>query len=94
MRFIWDEDKNEINIQKHGIDFVDVPEMFKYPMVTDIDNRKDYGEERWVGVGILETIIATVVYTEINDGTIRIISARKATKRERSEYENTLKNRF
>ncbi len=87
MQFAWDDEKNEINIQKHGIDFADVHVMFQAPMLVDIDDRTEYGEERWIGIGPLYMIIAVVVYTEREHDTIRIISARKATKYERQRYE-------
>ncbi len=51
MRFEWDEAKNRVNIQKHGIDFADVEDMFNHPMLTLVDDREDYGEERWIGLG-------------------------------------------
>jgi len=40
MNYFWDHQKNKNNIEKHGIDFSDALEMFKYPMLTCIDNRK------------------------------------------------------
>ena len=86
----WDETKNRANIRKHGIDFMDVPSMFQHPMVTFLDQRMDYGEERWIGIGILKTIVAVVVFTEPKDGTIRIISARKATTHEERIYRDEI----
>ena len=86
MRYEWDDTKNRANIQKHGIDFVDVPSMFQHPMVTFLDQRQDYGEERWIGIGILGTMSAVVVFAEPNENIIRIISARKATKYEEKIY--------
>ena len=47
MQFLWDELKNRKNILKHGIDFKDAVEIFSHPMLTNIDCRFDYGEERW-----------------------------------------------
>ena len=91
MKYIWDDEKNDINIRKHGIDFADVPEMFDYPMLTGLDTRKDYNEDRWIGIGMLRNIVAVIVFTEINENTIRIISARKATKNERAQYEKAIK---
>ncbi len=82
----WDEGKNRVNIQKHGIDFLDVPAMFQHPMVTFLDQRKDYGEDRWIGIGILKTLLAVVVFAETKPETIRIISARKATRNEECIY--------
>ena len=91
MKYIWDDEKNDTNTRKHGIDFADVPEMFDYPMLTGLDTRKDYNEDRWIGIGMLRNIVAVIVFTEINENTIRIISARKATKNERAQYEKAIK---
>jgi uncharacterized DUF497 family protein len=85
MKYTWNDAKSRLNIRKHGIDFVDVPSMFQHPMVTFLDQRKDYGEERWIGIGILKTILAVVVFSEPGENTIRIISARKA-----NHYENKI----
>jgi len=91
MEYVWDEEKNKINIKKHGIDFQDAVRMFQYPMLTCIDTRKEYGEERWVGIGFLKGIIAVIVYTE-NDfnETIRIISVRKATSNESKKFKKAV----
>ena len=48
MHFEWDEAKNKANISKHGIDFNDVPDIFRHPMLALRDDRVDYGEERWI----------------------------------------------
>jgi hypothetical protein len=90
MRYEWDQAKNELNIRRHGIDFLDVPAMFQHPMVTFLDQRQDYGEDRWLGIGILRTIVAVVVFTERGKDTIRIISARKATKNEEDIYRDEI----
>ena len=90
MNFEWDETKNAANIWRHGIDFADVPEMFNYYMLIDLDDREDYQEERWVGIGMLRNSIAVVVFTERQGDTIRIISARKANKYERKRYQNAI----
>lgn len=87
MRFVWDQRKNRDNIRKHGIDFRDVPDMFNHPMLVRLDTRQDYGEDRWIGVGLLKSIVAVVIYIEwLDEETIRIISARKATGHEKDEY--------
>jgi uncharacterized DUF497 family protein len=88
MQFEWDEAKNASNIKRHGIDFNDVKEMFNYPMLSQVDSRESYGEERWIGVGKLRDHVGVVVYTERYEDTIRIISARKATRREVKYYEH------
>ena len=92
MKFEWDEEKNALNIRKHGIDFNDVCEMFDNPILIKLDDREAYGEERWVGVGLLLDIIVVIVYTEQINDVIRIISARKATKREVQGYAEAIKN--
>jgi uncharacterized DUF497 family protein len=51
VQFEWDDEKNEANIRKHGIDFADVHMMFNTPMLVDIDDRNEYSEERWIGIG-------------------------------------------
>ena len=92
MRFEWDEEKNQTNILDHKIDFVDVPPLFGGPMLVELDDREEYGEDRWVGMGFLGNLVAVVVFTERRRDTIRIISARKANKYERKRYEQSLTN--
>ncbi|MBL1140560.1 MAG: BrnT family toxin [Proteobacteria bacterium] len=87
MEFAWDEAKNAANIRKHEIDFIDAIEIFQHPIFTYIDTRKNYEEERWIGIGQILNRIIVVVYIEIDNDTIRIVSARKATKREKEYYE-------
>ena len=94
MQFEWDDAKNEINLRQHGLDFIDVPALFAGPLLTDLDERMAYGEDRWVSIGLLFNLTAVVVWTERADDTIRIISARKANKHERKRYEAYLTNRL
>ena len=92
MQFEWNKDKNVANIRNHRIDFADVPPIFNSPMLVELDDRQDYGQDRWVGIGILRNIVVVVVFTELEQDTIRIISARKANKHERKRYEQALAN--
>ena len=94
MKFEWDENKNEANVRKHGIDFNDIPEIFDGPMIINYDDRIDYNEERYIGIGVLRNIIAVVVFAEIGEDVIRIISARKANKHESKIFEKEIKNRL
>ncbi|NEU71128.1 BrnT family toxin [Hassallia byssoidea VB512170] len=94
MNFEWDERKNELNINKHGFDFADAYRVFDLPMAVDLDERSDYGEDRWIGTGLLDERIVVVVYTEPDEGIIRIISLRKALSHEKRRYEQYLKNRL
>ena len=90
VKFEWDEDKNRENIRKHRVDFNDVPEMFVGPMFLSLDTRRDYGEDRWVGIGLLKSGCVVVVFVERDEDVIRFISARKAEKRERERYEKEI----
>lgn len=92
MRFEWDDEKNVINIKKHGIDFEDAKDIFKHPMLAWEDTKDSYGEERWIGLGWIKSLLGIVVYVERHDDVIRIISARKATRRERKYYEQSIEN--
>lgn len=85
MKFEWDEAKRQTNIRKHGIDFADLEFLFDGETVTVPDDRFDYGEDRFITLGILNGIILVVVHTE-SDKVIRFISARKATKNEEKNY--------
>ena len=91
MEFEWDEAKRLANIRKHGIDFIDVRDVFDGDTVTVEDNRYDYEEQRFVTLGLLQGILVAVVHTERGDST-RIISTRKATKYEQRIYFEQLSN--
>ncbi|WP_414755048.1 BrnT family toxin [Anabaena sp. CCY 9910] len=90
MRFEWDEAKNLENIRKHEIDFADVPQMFESSMFVELDDRFDYGEDHWLGIGFLGNGVAVVVWTERQNEVIRIISARRANRYERQRFEQYL----
>jgi uncharacterized DUF497 family protein len=86
--FEWDENKNNINKIKHKIDFMDAIQVFfDDRRVCKIDSRRDYGEDRYQVVGMSNERILFVVHTKRAANTIRVISARKANKRERAVYE-------
>lgn len=86
MHFEWDENKNTLNIRKHKIDFSDVPAIFDGTVFIDYDAREEYGEDRWIGIGLLRGIVVVVVFTERGQDTIRLISARKANRNECERY--------
>jgi uncharacterized protein len=90
MQFEWDEAKNFENIRKHEIDFADVSAMFDSEMLIELDERFDYGEDRWFGIGFLGSGIAVVVWTERRKNVIRIISARRANRYEQKQLEQYL----
>ncbi len=90
LKFEWDENKNKINIERHGIDFCDARLIFNYPMIIKTDDRKDYNEKRLVGLGILYGSVIFIVFTERED-TIRVISIRRANRNERKIYHEKFK---
>ncbi len=92
MRFEWDEQKNRKNIRKHGFHLAEAAEMFRGPLLIRPDTSEDYGEERWLGIGMTNGRIAFVAFTLDSPEMIRIISLRKANHEERNEYEKALQN--
>jgi uncharacterized protein len=91
VNYEWDENKNRRNIKKHGLDFTDAILVFDAPMMVAEDARNDYGETRLSGIGIINNIFVVVIFTENNEkDTRRIISFRKATRNERTFYENNI----
>ncbi len=86
MEFEWDEGKRRANYAKHGLDFRDAEKIFQDITITAEDNRRDYGERRFISLGRLEDVVVVIVYTERNEN-IRIISMRKANQREKQAYE-------
>lgn len=88
MTFEWDPAKAAANLAKHRIDFADITSVFEDPRALTVDD-PDPDEERYVTIG-LNTLgqLTVAVYTWRGD-TIRIISARPATRRETTQYEAT-----
>jgi uncharacterized protein len=93
MKFEWDENKRILNIQRHQIDFVGIEEVFQGLIITILDDRFDYGEERFVTFGILNAIVLAIVHTD-TDEVIRIISVRKANKLEEIGYYENIANQL
>ena len=85
MRYEWDEQKRLSNARKHGIDLRDAVAIFAGDTLRMVDDRLDYGEDRFVSLGLLQGRVIVVVHVE-QGGVTRIISARKATKYEQSIY--------
>ena len=85
MQYEWDEQKRLSNVRKHGIDFRDAVEIFEGDTLLMEDDRFDYGERRFVSLGLLRGHVIVVVHTE-QAGVTHMISARKATKYEQRIY--------
>ena len=88
MDFEWDEVKNLSNIQKHGVSFEIARGIFESTILTSIDDRRDYGEVRHISVGRVDDRTVLVVAHTEREGTIRLISARRASRKERRRYED------
>ena len=91
MSFEWDEEKNQRNIEDHGIRFEDAQKIFDGPVLTRIDDRDDYGEIRETSLGLFNGIVVLMVVHTDREGITRLISARKATKKERHHYEKEVR---
>jgi uncharacterized DUF497 family protein len=90
--FEWDENKNRENIRKHGLDFSNAWEIFEAPLLTAIDTRARYGEDRWAGIGLLGNRVVVVTFTPRGTNIILIISLRKALKHERKKFEEAIRD--
>ncbi|MCL2068030.1 MAG: BrnT family toxin [Treponema sp.] len=88
MKFEWDEKKNLVNIKKHGINFDLAVYVFTDPLRREgYDTRhSSIGEDRTYAIGMAESRLLFVNFTEPDTDTVHIISARKANKRERRYY--------
>lgn len=96
IRFDWDEAKNLSNQRKHGVSFEDASEVFRDPLFVSLKDRIEDGEQRWRTFGEVEgclllMVAHTVIETNEHDESVemmRIISARRATRKERQRYED------
>ncbi|MDR0312535.1 MAG: BrnT family toxin [Treponema sp.] len=87
VKFIWDENKNRANIKKHGVDFDDAVRAWYDPDRLDFfDEEHSLNEPRWIFLGSVAGVVLFVVETEPDKETVRVISARRATKREQEAY--------
>jgi uncharacterized protein len=89
IKYEWDEAKNAANFAKHGLDFSDADLVLASPCVTWVDDRFDYGEERLISLGTLKGRLVAIAYVRRADS-LRIISMRKANRRERKIYQERL----
>lgn len=64
MEFIWDEQKNGTNMVKHGFDFADAEFVFQSKLLVRPDSRKEYGEDRYQGIGKIKDVTVVVIFTE------------------------------
>jgi len=86
LSFEWDEEKNAANIKNHGIDFLDAALIFDNPRMEAADDRADYGELRWIALGLSGGTVLQVVYTWRGENIVRMISARRASRHDAEKY--------
>lgn len=89
--FEWDVNKAKSNLRKHGIRFEDAVLVFDDPRHLSMQDRYENGEHRWQTIGLVHGIVVILVAHTIRfdsgEEVIRIISARKADRKERNRYE-------
>ena len=89
MQFEWDRAKAAANLRKHRVSFQEASTVLQDPLSTSFPDAASEGEQRFVTIGISALgHLLVVAHTERGD-TIRLISARRATRRERGFYEQT-----
>lgn len=86
MKFEWDPKKNRSNVRKHGVNFADTTSVFFDDAALTIEDDCEYGEQRFVSIGMDSFARLLVVVYSMRENNIRIISARKATKNESKAY--------
>ncbi|MBA3767555.1 MAG: BrnT family toxin [Acidobacteria bacterium] len=92
MRFEWDDEKAIGNLEKHGVSFGEATEVFYDPnALEDYDPEHSDEENRFFIIGLSSRRLLYVIYAERTGDVVRIISARRADKAERENYERTRK---
>jgi len=88
VRFEWDPKKERRNIEKHGVTFKEAKELLtsKVDFLEVYDGVHSELEERFIAIGPIRRGLVMVVYSERSEDTVRIISARWASKKERALY--------
>ncbi len=85
MKVVWDETKRRANLKKHGLDFADAADALAGITCTFDDARFEYGEQRFITLGMLRDTVVAMAYTETARA-FRIISMRKAPRHEQILY--------
>ena len=88
MKFEWDDEKRLKNAAKHGVDFIYAALIFERPTLTKIDDRLDYGEERFTSLGLVDGTAFVVVHTQRGEN-IRLISAWKGGRKDYEKYQKS-----
>ncbi len=86
VRFTWDARKATANLRKHGVSFEEAASVFADPLALAVEDAVEPDRALLIGLSDRRRLLLAV-YTEIDDDTVRIISARRATSHERRHYE-------
>lgn len=84
-RLEWDPSKAEKNFHTHGYEFSICEQLFLGEFTDQVDDKRDYGEQRHIATGSVASTVLVAVYTLRNEGK-RIISVRRANRNERKGY--------
>jgi uncharacterized DUF497 family protein len=90
MDISFDSAKREATLQERGLDMADAAEIFAGPTLIMLDDRADYGEDRYIAFGLMDGRMVVCVYTD-REATRRIISLRKANEREQTKFGERLR---
>jgi uncharacterized DUF497 family protein len=85
LSFEWDDEKAAANLIKHHVPFALDSRVYDPARIDRYDGREDYGEDRFLTIGLVGTVIVVVTYT-MRGETVRLISARKAERHEQPDY--------
>ena len=87
--FTWVEQKNQMNIEKHGLSFQEAALVFldPYLVIRYDEAHSTQDESRWKGIGVIGSdLLLSVIFTEVKGKEVRLISAREASKNEKEKY--------
>jgi uncharacterized DUF497 family protein len=92
MRFQWNETKRQAVIKERQVDILYAALIFEGDVLTRVDDRKEYGEERLISMGMVGDEVFVVVYT-LRDDEIRLITAWKGGRDEQEHYQTGILKR-
>jgi len=95
VRFEWDDAKDLLNREKHGISFAEARKLFESGVdyLEIFDREHSDSEDRFIAIGPIERGLVVIVYTEREEDVVRIIGARWASPRERSRYRSYMEQK-
>ncbi len=92
MDIVWDLTKADSNLKKHGVSFEEAATVIQSAMTVTVEDESSADEQRFVTIGMsVKLRVLMVIHTYRDEEEIRIISARKATKKEQKTYEERIR---